>query len=402
MAPSTSCFSLRVGMVALLCAVMLGVAGRAADPSPEPYRKVAPLAKEWMVYEGQLGEYVPFLPKIHRDKQQVHLLVHPDSLPASFLSIYGQAGAYLFVDRQLAHTWVRASWLHLKLDSLRQIFPVPVGRFQLITYHLAGQPVGQPPPAFVTQLDSLAVGPAKVNAVAQTVASGTGRRVSDPRKSYLTVSLLVVMTLVALFSQVNGPLFSIRYFGSAIAAIFGKERELAKRLELGSFILFMVYYGVSVAYIALFADTFTTLIRLPAGLYPQGDFTDWLVAFVVILVGMAFFITAKYWLLLLFAILYNDRSLAIAHIHEFMNLSRLFCTLFVLLTLVLNASPMAQIQRFAPVLFGAFALGLVVKGGLVCYRVNKLSPHRSLYLFAYLCSVELIPVLASLKIFVTV
>jgi hypothetical protein len=216
------------------------------------------------------------------------------------------------------------------------------------------------------------------------------------------VLLVIVLASVAFFSQINGPLFSWQYVAGALAAFLGKERDPAKRLELGTFVLFMVYYGLAFAYIVLFAHTHTHLVRLPGVLTAPSGLGGWLFTFVAVTVVVGAAILAKYWLLLLFAYLYNDRNLAVAHIYEFMNLSRLLCTVFVLGTLVLNASPVAQAQQLAPYLFGAFAVGLLVKGLLVCHRVNKLAAHRSIYLFAYLCSVELIPVLASLKIFVTI
>lgn len=396
------------GLVAWLCLglALVGAGARAQTDhvGQSPYRKVAPLAKEWQIYDRQLGSYVPFLPKIHRGQQQAHLLAHPDSLLADHLSILGQAGAHLFINRQLAHRWPADGWLHLRLDSVRRLYPAPGLPLYLFTYYQPAGTLAQPPEAYATRrLDSGQVVAPPVKPVGQpTPAAGQERRVVDPRRSYLTVLLVIVLASVAFFSQLSGPLFSWRYVGGALAAFLGKERDPAKRLELGTFVLFMVYYGLAFAYIALFAHTHTHLVRLPEVLTAPVGLGAWLFAFLVVVLVVGVAILAKYWLLLLFANLYNDRNLAVAHIYEFMNLSRLFCTVFVLATLVLNASPVALAQRLAPYLFGAFAVGLLVKGLLVCYRVNKLAAHRSIYLFAYLCSVELIPVLASLKIFVTI
>jgi|GEM_PF-6910978 len=401
--------SLKSCLPAWVCCLVFGMvslwpvlAPRAEGIGHSPYYTVSSLEKEWMIYDRKVGEYVPFLAKIHFDKRQIHLLADPDSLPAKYVSILGAKGAYLFINRRLVQTWPSETWLHLNLDSLNRHYHVKGHNALLLTYYLADSPIRSSPPVFCTNRQDSIQAPAPIVAGTLVSPPDQEQRLADPRKSFLGLLTLLILAAVAIFSQINGPLFSIQYFGNALAVLFGKERELAKRLELGTFVLFMIYYGISIAFIALFADTYTTLIRLPETSFPTVTLWDWLGSFLLIALGMSLAVTAKYWLLLIFANLYNDRNLATAHIYEFMNLSRFFCTFFVLLTLLLNASPTAQIHRFAPLLFGAFAIGLLAKSILVCYRVNKLSPHRSFYLFAYLCSVELIPVLASLKIFVTI
>ncbi|MCU0448350.1 MAG: DUF4271 domain-containing protein [Bernardetiaceae bacterium] len=368
------------------------------------------LQASWSTYDRETKVYEPFLWKIHTGRQQVYLRLDTANFAGRWLSLAGQPGAYLFANHQLVSKWETAHWKHFRLDSLRRLMArrdtVPLA----LGYYWPVGNVGPPPAAFFTAppdtLPPLPPVMARDSAVRTLVVTTTKAQPPAPRpahaaRNYFTVLWLGLLAAVALISATGNSLFSPRYLSQAIKAVFSREREPPKRFEAGPYIIFTLYYSLALAFTLLLLDHYTTRLQLPDFLRPAPNLWGWLGSFGGLAVGILAALGAKYLWLNFLGGLYNDRQLPVLHLYDFMNISRLFISVVLLLALGLAASPPWFVDTQAIYLFYLVMGGWLLKTLLVCYRINKASNHRDIYLFAYLCTGEILPILAALKLFVT-
>jgi hypothetical protein len=357
------------------------------------------LDNQWSIYDKQAKAYIPFLPSLHFDKKQLYLVLDTKKYQDFYLSIFVEENSYFFVNNNLFAHFTTASWQHFKIDSLQKLSRAnPL----LITY-FSKKIFKKLPSASITLKRKNSIANADTMTIADEKTSNHTiiniKSENKVSKNFLMLTILGVLSIVAFFSQVNQPIFSLHFLSSTLKD-FIKGKSQIRRLSAPNFMLFLLFYGFSLSYIIIFFATYTDKVDdnifLNEGnndLWGRLEYWGILSIFVIAIVCVKFLII---WFL---GILYSDRQIVSLHMQEYMNISQVFCVIMLCITLLFNSIQYDFLVENLNWLVYIFVFLLFLQSVLLTYRINNATNYKKVYLFSYLCASEYFPLILSAKFF---
>lgn len=386
-----------MGKYILLFLIAISSAFAKAPTNREQVR-VYGLEKDWSIYDNQLKEYVPFLPALHNKEKQLYLALEHQKYKGFYLSLFGEKNVYLFINNNLCYYFKDAEWLHLNIDSLqRSIKSSPI----LITY-LSGSAIKNMPSIAITLqkytppnlISNKNIGENQAN---NTRIIKTKPKIFSETKIFLMITSLGILVVMAVFSKTMKPIFSFSFIYNSLEN-FIKGKNQIKRLSTPTFAFFLFYYGLTLAFVIIFLSTYTDKVSYQFFFDEATTLGGRVEVFLLLSLLMTGFIILKYLIIWLLGLLYNDRQLTNLHFQEFMDLSQVFCVIFVLTTLLASSAVSSLSLLAFDVLVYFFGICLFAQSVLMSYRINNAVSYQKLYLFSYLCASEYLPLFLSAKL----
>lgn len=356
------------------------------------------LDNQWNIYDNQINAYIPFLPSLHLDKKQLYLVLDTKKYRDFYLSILAEENSYFFVNNSLFAHVARASWQHFKIDSLQKLSKEnPL----LITY-FSKKTFNKLPPASITLKRTNGIANADTMKIANQKTSDYKINIKAENKvskNFLMLAILGLLSIVAFFSQVNQPIFSLDFLTGTLRD-FLKGKSQIRRLSAPNFMLFLLFYGFSLSYIIIFFATYTDKVEdniflneSNSDLWNKLEYWGTLSIFVIAIVCIKFLII---WLL---GALYNDKQIISLHMQEYMNISQIFCVIMLGITILFNSIWHKISAEDFDWLIYIFVFLLFLQSILLTYRINNATNYKKVYLFSYLCASEYFPLILSAKFF---
>lgn len=166
-------------------------------------------------------------------------------------------------------------------------------------------------------------------------------------------------------------------------------------------IYFTALYGFNLAFIVLFViNEFLPELEWIQFLSIM-SFGHGLLLWLLLGIATNLVIYLKYALIILAGWLFHTRQVVSRHFTDFINTSSLF---YVLVTISLSLSTYTTFisgALFARAVMLAILFFLFYRTFLLYIKLLQLSPYSKLYIFSYICTTELIPVLIGLKFLTT-
>jgi hypothetical protein len=242
----------------VLLLVSIGSTFAKAPLSKEQVRIYA-LEKDWAIYDNQLKEYVPFLPSLHTREKQLYLTLEYQKYKGFYLSLLGDKETYLFINNNLCHYFGDSQWLHLNIDSLqRTIKQTPL----LITY-LSKKSILQMPAVGITLEKKVETEMVNYQSEEKILVDNPIIKAKPKKKGmmkdFLMLTTLGILAVMAVFSKTTKPIFSFSFVFNSLGD-FVKGKNQIKRLSTPSFLFFLLYYGLTLAFVVLFLSTYTDKI----------------------------------------------------------------------------------------------------------------------------------------------
>lgn len=221
------------------------------------------------------------------------------------------------------------------------------------------------------------------------------------RDLFIVISLILVVILAV--TKVTFPLLFVESFSLGRLFGFRVKEDLGSNIRPFSteHIFFTALYSFILAFVALFminqlADSGPDLSLLMVDSFGQG-FLLWLI------LGVGFNLLAylKYLLIAITGWLFHARPLVNKHFIDYINASSLF---YLLVSIVLSLTIYSTFivgETFSLVVIFTIFIFLFYRSLLMYVKLLQLSPYSKLYIFSYICTTELIPVLIALKFLTT-
>lgn len=365
----------------------------------EEHVPVFSLANQWNIYDNQVKAYIPFLPPLHLDKKQLYLVLDTKKYQDFYLSIFVEENSYFFVNNNLFAHFTTVSWQHFKIDSLQKLSREnPL----LITYS-SKKTFNKLPVSYITLKRTRNIASADTITIANERTSNhhiiNVKADNKVSKNFLMLAMLGVLSIVAFFSQINQPIFSL-YFLSSTLKDFIKGKSQIRRLSAPNFMLFLLFYGFSLSYIIIFFATYTGKVDDNIFLNEeQGDLWNRLEHWGALSIFIIAIICVKFLIIWLLGALYSDRQIVSLHIQESMNISQIFCVIMLCITLLFNSIQHEISAESIAWLVYIFVFLLFLQSILLTYRINYATNYKKVYLFSYLCASEYFPLILSAKFF---
>ncbi len=355
----------------------------------DQYYPVHNFRDDFQVYDETVGAYVPYIVEQHTDKTALSAYVDLESNRHYQLLISTRQDGYLFVNAALKRKLRAGTWQVLSIDSLYRVYRQP--EIFLTLYGAPGLDdrqlfVGYPKSAtqktVVLRDDTLSLRP----------------RSPSTYDSFLGIGLLFLLATHAFLFSTHHRAFLRFYSLRDLLSLRAQEESFLVNRPLSSInILFAVNLSFVLAYLILFVQSQDIDVFASRSLLPGEQRFSTLVAEFFLLGGMAFVaLMGKYLLLNVLGGLYKLQESINVHFFKLLQSSLLFFTAMTLLltVIVYNTSAAAWSQSTLLVPLIAF---YGARTALLYVVIRSTESVKNLYLFSYLCIVELIPLIVGLR-----
>ncbi|MCS7004940.1 MAG: DUF4271 domain-containing protein [Cytophagales bacterium] len=363
-----------VAEVMLILGLLMSLVGNASI--------LEPLEHEWLVYDSEVGSFVPFLSEEHLYFHRRHLLICLPADSQSYLEIHATKNAYLFVNNNLHAHFPDSGYLFLSTYQLRLLYPSD--SLTLITLHLEDVPSKVAPKAFFRYVEDTALSP-RFHRYERTMLQPINEyQIKKPKKK---PNMLLFMLPFGIFSFLSLGNAVKNYFLNTQSVAqylrsFMRYRTDIRKVDLGSLLLYLLFYSASMGY-AIF------LLKETENAY-KGFFLEYFFfAFLFLMLKIV----------LMYSLGYLHTSILISQVHlqETIFLSVLFGSCFLILGLL--AYSYSHFLGY-PFLRYSIIFLIFLQIILVVFKANRLLDIKKLYLISYFCGTEVIPTIIFVKLFI--
>ena len=364
------------------------------------YYPVHNFRNDFLVYDDATNAYIPYIDELHADETALSVFIDLESNRHYTLLLRTEQDSYLFVNAALKRKLRAGQWQVMNLDSLYRVYhrparpnaPAPRTELFLTLYGspgapgkqvIIGQPISTTQKPVVLRDDNLSVRPRTRSAYANVLGAG------------LFFLLATHALLYALYPRAFQRFFSVR---DLLSLRSDEDSFLINRPLNGTNVLFMLNLGLVIAYLIVFLQSQNMDITGANQLFVGEQQPGWLVGEFVGL-GVASFVAllGKYLLLETIGGLYKLQSIVNIHFFKALQSSVLFFTSMTLL-LSIVAYNLVAADWVPGLLLPLLLLFYLARFGWFYVVIRSQEPIKNLYLFSYLCIVELIPLIIGLRI----
>jgi hypothetical protein len=367
--------------------------GTAQGVGPDrTYALVYDFRDDWQVFDRTYGTYVPYGRDRHAQYGAFSLFLDLKRFRPYRLLFRSDDATYLFINARLQRQLPVGTWYTLSLDSLYQAHRAPQ---VLLTFFgeapapdrlrvLIGQPLPPGAPAPAASETLLQVRPRALTAF----------------ETFSSLAVLLIAAYGAFLYTAYHRTF-VRYFSLRdLLTINPREASMAagRGLLEPNHLLMVVLQSFVLAYVYLLVqhrniDLFSTQALLSRGQTLGELGLDYLGATVLI---FSLYLL-KYLALIVLGSLYQFERLINVHYVKLIQATLLFFSgVALVLTVLIHSFPRVLLHR-EEVLLVPVLIFFLLRLALLYFTINKLASTKNLYLFSYLCIVELIPLIVGVR-----
>ena len=365
------------------------------------YFVVHELQYDWQVYDRKYSAYVPYLREKHGNVNSASVPLELNAYQGYELLFYTDQEVYVFVNAALHKRFDAGSWMVFRMDSLRNAYRKSLPKANVEASHIF---LTFYSPSRALPLQTALIGHRK-NVRQEKISSTIPTLTALPKRPsvfnyFLIIACLFILANYAFLFNLHPGAFTRFY---SIKSLFGGSYRdgvppVGKPLT-GINLLFLLNHGflLSLLYM-LIREGSRRLFFSDQVLRTQEGLWDYLFNFGVVGLLIFFLLIFKYLGTYVLGNLFRLDKVVNVHFFEFIHYSKVFYTLLVPVLVLIFISYPSLINQ-ADTLCIAFIIGFaLLRILLISFKLNKLAPHRNLYLFSYLCVTELVPLLTGIKI----
>ncbi|MFN8354683.1 MAG: DUF4271 domain-containing protein [Spirosomataceae bacterium] len=347
---------------------------------------------DWQVYDERYKSYVPFVRERHQNYRSVSIMLNLEANRGYSLLYFSKNENYLFINASLQRKLPANTWVVMNMDSLLRTF-----QKSEILVTLFGISSG-------IDDKTLLVGN-RISAVQKTELLSQKQLTALPRPSlpyqdFFVITGLFLLVIYAFLYNFQARAFE-RFYSIKDLITFNKRIDLNapsnRPFEISN-ILFLVLLSFLLGYLYLFLASKGVNVFGSITLFEESEsFFSFSLTYLEVTVGILLLLLTKYVMLVLLGGLYRLEKITNLHFFKIIQASNIFFLGLIILVFALYFSlptlseTTTQVCIF--VVIGFFLLRLV----LLYFAINKLTSLKNLYLFSYLCIVELIPLIVGVR-----
>ena len=353
------------------------------------------LSDQWLVYDNVYQSYVPYLQDRYPVQYTLNLVLDPAKYRSYRLLLEAEQPCYLFVQSKLVRLIGAQERVSLDLDSIQNLAKSQT--LLLTLYNPEGHAVAPLAQVVFPHVQHVQV--ATVTAKDELEAK---LRTKNTFTNFLIVAAVFVLGLYAFLWNYHPKAFS-QYFNLRFM-VPGALREdvplINKPLSGGSLLFVLAHsFLLSLFYITVQQSSdklFANILVVDA----TGQFWP-VVQYFLMMSGLIFaLLLGKYLLIQAVGSVFKLSGVTHVHFYEYLLFSRVFYTVVVFLQFALFLVAPVWVSVIAEVVIWIVLLFNIVRIVIINSVLSRLTSAKNLYLFSYLCTTELIPLLIGIKILI--
>jgi Domain of unknown function (DUF4271) len=346
---------------------------------------------DWQVFDEKYKAYVPCVRELHQDYNSFSLFFDIENYKGYKILYFSEKENYLFLDASLQKKLPESSWVILDVDSLQRVF----GKTKLfLTIYGNNTRVED----ITVQVGNKISKAQKSIQMSSSLLTILPREIS-PFQNFFVFGLIFLVCFYAFLFNFQPKSFE-RFFSIQDLLTITKRDDsfvVNKPFDLGN-ILFVVNLSITLAFIFMLITHEKTDLFSASNILKDGEtlgtlLLNFLEITFLVFVSLIF----KYLALRILSNLYRLDNITNIHYFKIIQASSLFF-LVILIMLTFSTVSMPNIVRNAQeYLFIPISLFYVGRLALLYFAINKMTTLKNLYLFSYLCIVELIPLIVGIR-----
>ncbi|MFD2936843.1 DUF4271 domain-containing protein [Spirosoma flavum] len=353
------------------------------------YYAIHDFRDDFQVYDEGAKAYIPYIIEQHGNQTALSAYIDLESNRHYSLLVSTRRDGYLFINAALKRKLRADHWQVLSIDSLFRVYRQP--EIFLTIYGAPGLDdkrlfIGYPKSATQKQVilgdDNLSVRPRP-------------RTIYD---NFLSLGLLFLLATHAYLFTFYHRAFQRFYNLRDLVSLRAQEESFLINRPLSSTNnLFVLNLSFVIAYLIIFVQSRNLDVFASRTLLLGEQHFGWLIGEFFLVSGVAFLsLIGKYALLEVMGGLYKLQDIIHVHYFKIVQSSLLFFTVLALFLAIIAYN--APTITWAPNLLLLPLIGFYIARLMLLYLViRSLEPIKNLYLFSYLCIVELIPLIIGLR-----
>ncbi|TAH13865.1 MAG: DUF4271 domain-containing protein [Runella slithyformis] len=355
------------------------------------YYTVKNYADEWLVYDEEQKNYVPYLTEEHANELSVNVLLEIENNRYYDLLVYVEKDNYLFFNGSLQKRLLGGTWQRFKIDSLSKLYPKPQ---LLLTLY------GSPGKTGKTVL----IGHKKITAEKPiTIEEAADLQLRPKERSsisnFFTLSMLLLVGFAAFLMSSYPRAFERFYnFYDLLSTDPRDESFLVNKPFSRVNLLFLVLVSLLLTYLFFFVESkqypllaFKQFVNIEKTL---GE--NWL-DFILVSAVVFLFLIAKYVGIFILGSLYQLDNIIKRHYFKAIQSLLLFYTLVAVVVsvaslYVLDWRPLIQYFLIVPSI-----IFYLMRAVLLFFTIRSTVTVKNLYVISYLCIAELVPLIIGVR-----
>jgi hypothetical protein len=346
---------------------------------------------DWQVFDVRYKAYVPYVREQHQDYNSFSLFFDIENYKGYKLLYRSERENYLFIDASLQKKLPITSWVILDIDSLQQAF----GKSKLfLTIYGTNTNVED----ITIQIGNKISKAQNTAEIGESLLTILPRELS-PFQNFFVIGLLLLACLYAFLYNFQPKSFQ-RFFSVRDLLTLSKRDEsfvVNKPFDIGN-VLFVVNLSFTLSFIFMLITHEKTDLFSASNILREGETLGTLLLnFFEIAIIVFVSLNFKYFALRVLSNLYRLDNITNIHYFKIIQASSIF---FLLLLIVLTFSTVSNpeiIKNAEKYFFVPISLFFVVRLFLLYFTINKMTTLKNLYLFSYLCIIELIPLIVGIR-----
>ncbi len=362
------------------------LAGEVPQGVKENFQIIKNLEEDWLKADEN-NRYVPFIGKDHYKTPAIGIMLNLTRYSGNSLLCCVPQESSVLIEQQIIGYSDKEKCIRLDIDSLQQVYQ----KEQIFVS------VYQADHSF-DRLHFLVV---SNNSEVKTVLQNTShKRTGSSVRDFFIIGLLVLLASYAFQLNQFPKTFKNLYNFRKVFAFKIREEPVKIRLLNEAHIVFLLHHCLLIAYLLILSISTNSMIDLSLVVDQPQAFSEFIITWLKLSLFVFMVIWLKYMVVMMFGALFGLKNLKYIHVFDFMRMSLIFwsviftCIVLIFSMLSINNSLYLNLLIY---IFIAFATVRIV---ILYYRLFTGSIFRNVYLFSYICTSEIIPLLVGLELFI--
>jgi len=341
--------------------------------------------EDWQVFDERYKAYVPYVREQHKDYNSFSLFFDIENYKGYKILYRSEKENYLFIDASLQKQLPISTLLVLDIDSLQNVF----GKTKLfLTIYGTNTNVED----LSVQIGNKISKAQKAIEMNESLLTILPRDIS-PFQNFFVLGLLILVCFYAFLYNFQPKSFE-RFFSPRDLLTISKRDDsfvVNKPFDLGN-ILFVVSLSLTLGFIFMLITNEKTDLFSASNILREGETLG---ALMLNFLGISIIIFAL--LMVKYFALYRLDNITNIHFFKIIQASSLFFLVILIVLAFSSVSSPAIVKNAEKYLSIPISLFFIARLALLYFMINKMTTLKNLYLFSYLCIVELIPLIVGIR-----
>ena len=374
-------------MKRLLIAILLLLSiSSVTAQSASQYNTIQNLQSEWLAIDAQ-NRYIPFVAS-QGPRTTIGVSLDLIQYAGNQLRCCVPRNSAILINQQIIARATQDRCFNFSIDSLYRVYSQ---ESLLLTVY-------QPQKA----LNKIRLSIVSINQNVPFPKNQIEERVDISKGDFFVVGLIALLVIYAVLINQYPKTFRTIYNLSGMLSFRMREKDMRIRLINQAHILFLVQHCLLVAFLLIMLVTSSPISSTATSYinFSPHTVSAFLLLWVEVSIIVLTTIWMKYVLIMLFGTLFKLRYLKNFHMFDFMRMSLIFWVSIFFLVVCTYQNVSVTDAFYSKMLIYLFIIFAVARIIILYLRLFKNAQFRNMYLFSYICTAEIIPLLVGLELLI--